>query len=111
MHISVVGHCIDSSNPDGPLGLSGASLLCSNGNYVNMKLDLLGPLDPGAVVRDVQIVQDVGRVVLSEHFVNIQQAFKDTGFPWAKGNGKTVLFALRVKDDNALQLLADSACI
>ena len=74
-------------------------------------MDLLDPLDPSAVVCEVQIVQDVGRVVLSEHFVNIQQAFEDTGFPWAKENGETVLFALSVKDDNALQLLADSACI
>lgn len=47
-------------------------------------LNLLDPLDPDAVVCDVQIVQYVGWVVLSEHFVNIQQAFEDTGFPWAQ---------------------------
>ena len=44
----------------------------------------LDPLDPDAVVCDVQIIQDVGRVVFSEDFVNIQQAFEDTGFPWAR---------------------------
>lgn len=47
-------------------------------------VNLLDPLDPDAVVCDVQIVQYVGRIVLSEHFVNIQQAFEDTGFPWAQ---------------------------
>lgn len=79
-------------------------------------MNLLDPLDPDAVVCDVQIVQYVGRVVLSEDFVNIQQAFEDTGFPWAQNtlqqaNGKTVLFTLSIKDDNALQLLADTAYI
>ena len=46
--------------------------------------NLLDPLDPDAVVCDVQIVQYVGRVVLSEDSVDIQQAFEDTGFPWAQ---------------------------
>lgn len=78
-------------------------------------VDLLDPLDPDAVVCDVQIVQYVGRVVLSEDFVNIQQAFEDAGFPCARQhtpqqeNGKTVLLVLSIKDDNALQLLADAA--
>lgn len=47
--------------------------------YVN----LLDPLDPDAVVGDVQIVQNVGGVALSEDLVNIQQALEDAGFPWA----------------------------
>lgn len=54
------------------------------GLFVCVLLDSLDPLDPDAVVGDVQIVQYVGRLVLSEHFVNIQQAFEDTGFPWAQ---------------------------
>lgn len=49
--------------------------------------DLLDSLDPDAVVCDVEIVQYVGRVVLSEDFVNIQQAFEDAGFPWAWQRG------------------------
>lgn len=52
--------------------------------YECVLVNLLDPLDPDAVVCDVQIVQYVGRVVLSEDFVNIQQAFEDTGFPWAQ---------------------------
>lgn len=48
-------------------------------------VNLLNPLDPDAVVCDVQVVQYVGWVVLSEDFVNIQQAFEDTGFPWVHG--------------------------
>jgi len=47
---------------------------------------LLDPLDPDAVVCDVQIVQYVSRVVLSEDFVDIQQALEDAGFPWAQEN-------------------------
>ena len=47
-------------------------------------VNLLDPLDPDAVVCHVQIVHYVGRIVLSEDFVNIQQAFEDTGFPWAR---------------------------
>lgn len=88
--------------------------MCSRTGFVEFVLvDLLDPLDPDAVVCDVQIVQYVGRVVLSEDFVNIQQAFEDAGFPCARQhtqeNGKTVLLALSIKDDNALQLLADAA--
>lgn len=88
--------------------------MCSRTGFVECVLvDLLDPLDPDAVVCDVQIVQYVGRVVLSEDFVNIQQAFEDAGFPCARQhrqeNGKTVLLALSIKDDNALQLLADAA--
>lgn len=90
--------------------------MCSRTGFVEFVLvDLLDPLDPDAVVCDVQIVQYVGRVVLSEDFVNIQQAFEDAGFPCARQhtqeNGKTVLLALSIKDDNALQLLADAAWI
>lgn len=47
-------------------------------------VDLLDSLDPDAVVCDVQIVQYVCRLVLSEDFMNIQQAFEDAGFPWAR---------------------------
>lgn len=47
-------------------------------------VNLLDPLDPDAVVCDVQVVQYVGRIVLSEDFVNIHQTFEDTGFPWAQ---------------------------
>lgn len=88
--------------------------MCSRTGFVECVLvDLLDPLDPDAVVCDVQIVQYVGRVVLSEDFVNIQQAFEDAGFPCARQhtqeNGKTVLLALSIKDDNVLQLLADAA--
>lgn len=52
--------------------------------FVRVSVNLLDPLDPDAVVCDVQIVQYVGRVVLSEDFVNIQQAFEDAGFPCAQ---------------------------
>lgn len=54
------------------------------GLWVCVLVNLLDFLDPDAVVCDVQIVQYVSRVVLSEDFVNIQQAFEDTGFPWAQ---------------------------
>ena len=82
-------------------------------------MNLLDPLDPDAVVCDVQIVQYVGRLVLSEDFVDIQQAFEDTSSPWAQEhtvagkwkNSVTVLFSLSIKDDNILQLLADTAWI
>ncbi len=54
------------------------------GIWVYVWVNSLDSLDPDAVVCDVQIVQYVGRVILSEDFVNIQQAFEDTGFPWAQ---------------------------
>lgn len=47
-------------------------------------MNSLDPLNPDAVVGDVQIIQYVGRLVLSEDFVNIQQAFEDTGFSWVQ---------------------------
>lgn len=47
-------------------------------------MDLLDPLDPDAIVGDVQIIQYVGWVILSEDFVDIQQTFKDTGFSWTQ---------------------------
>lgn len=79
-------------------------------------MDLPDPLDPDAVICDVQVVQYVGWVVLSEDFVNIQQAFEDTGFPLARehswqANGKTVLFEVCTEDENVLWLLADAASI
>lgn len=45
----------------------------------------LDPLDPDAVVCDVQVVQDVGRLVLAEDFVDFQHAFEDAGLPWTRG--------------------------
>lgn len=44
-------------------------------------MNLLHPLDPDAVVADVEIVQYVRRLVLPEHFVNVQQALQDAGLP------------------------------
>ena len=49
-------------------------------------VNLLDPLDPDAVVCDVEVVQYVGRFILPEDCVNIQQALQDAGFPWT---GKT----------------------
>lgn len=54
------------------------------GDCEALRADLLDPLDPDAVVGDVQVVQDVGRVVLPEHSVDIQQAPEDAGLPWAE---------------------------
>lgn len=44
-------------------------------------VNLLDLLDPDTVVGDVQIVEYVGRVILSEDLVNIKQAFEDAGSP------------------------------
>lgn len=44
-------------------------------------MNLLDLLDPDTVVGDVQIVEYVGRVILSEDLVNIKQAFEDAGSP------------------------------
>lgn len=52
--------------------------------FMCVLVNLLDPLDPDAVVCNVQIVQYVGWVVLSEDFVNIQQAFEDADFPCAQ---------------------------
>lgn len=51
-------------------------------------LNSLDPLDPDAVVCDVQIIQDVSWVVLSEDFVDVQQAFEDAGFLWAQEHSR-----------------------
>lgn len=56
---------------------------CAHG-FMCVLVNLPDLLDPDAVVCHVQIIQYVGWVVLSEDFVNIQQAFEDTGFPWAQ---------------------------
>lgn len=45
--------------------------------------NLLDPLDPDAVIADVQVVEDVGWLVLPEDSVNLQQASEDAGLPWA----------------------------
>lgn len=47
-------------------------------------LDSLDFLDPDAVVGDVKVIEDVGRVILSEDLVDIQQALQDTGLAWKK---------------------------
>lgn len=57
-----------------------------------MLVDLLNPLDPDAVVADVEVVQDVGRLVLPEDFVNVQQAPEDAGLPWAEEQKKGSFF-------------------
>lgn len=48
-------------------------------------MNLLDPLDPDAVVRDVEVVEDVRRLVLSEDLVDGQQALQDAGLAWNKG--------------------------
>lgn len=81
-----------------------------------LSANLLDPLDPDAVIGDVQIIQYVGRVVLSEDFVNIQQAFEDTGFPWAQEHTVTGEWKNSVIPCSLLrmtmqpQTLADTAC-
>lgn len=47
-------------------------------------LNLLHPLDPDAVVADVEVVEYVRRLVLPEDSVNVQQALQDAGLPWAE---------------------------
>lgn len=47
-------------------------------------VNLLNPLDPDAVVADVEIVQDVRGLVLPEDLVDVQQALQDAGLPWAE---------------------------
>lgn len=47
-------------------------------------LNLLHPLDPDAVVADVEVVQYVRGLVLPEDLVNVQQALEDAGLPWAE---------------------------
>lgn len=53
--------------------------------------NLLDPLDPDAVIADVQVVEDVGWLVLPEHSVNLQQASEDAGLPWAHQQKQQVL--------------------
>lgn len=45
--------------------------------------NLLDPLDPDAVVGDVQVVQYVRGLVGSEDLVDVQQALEDADLPWA----------------------------
>lgn len=52
--------------------------------------NLPDPLDPDAVVADVQVVEDVGRLVLPEDSVNLQQASEDAGLPWAQQHKQQV---------------------
>lgn len=49
-----------------------------------MSVNLLDPLDPDAVVCDVEIVEYIGWVILSEDFVDIQEALEDAGFSCAQ---------------------------
>ena len=52
-------------------------------------MNSLDSLDPDAVVCDVQVVEDVGGVVLPEHSVDVQQALQDTSLAWAQdGTGR-----------------------
>lgn len=57
---------------------------------------LLDPLDPDAVVADVQVVEDVGRLVLPEDSVNLQQASEDAGLPWAQQHKQQVCISQRI---------------
>lgn len=58
--------------------------------------NLLDPLDPDAVVADVQVVEDVGRLVLPEDSVNLQQASEDAGLPWAQQHKQQVCISQRI---------------
>lgn len=42
---------------------------------------VFNPLDPDAVVGDVEIVEDIRRIVLSEYLMDGQQTFQDASFP------------------------------
>lgn len=89
---------------DSPDRCEGPSLTCV------LDVNLLDPLDPDAVVGDVEIVEDVGRLVLSEDLVDVKQAFEDAGFPWAwedTGAGGTLGRYPSCTADNTSQLLAD----
>lgn len=51
---------------------------------VCVRANLLHPLDPDAVVADVEVIQDVRRLVLPEDSVDVQQALQDAGLPWRR---------------------------
>lgn len=51
-------------------------------------VNLLNPLDPDAVVADVEVVQYVRGLVLPEDFVDVQQALQDAGLPWAEEHAR-----------------------
>lgn len=55
-------------------------------SYYSYYYYLLDPLDPDAVVGDVQVVEDVGGLVLPEDSVDLQQAPEDAGLPWTQQN-------------------------
>lgn len=58
---------------------SGVRCVC-----VCVRANVLHPLDPDAVVADVEVVQDVCRLVLPEDSVDVQQALQDAGLPWRR---------------------------
>ena len=49
-------------------------------------MELRNPLDPNAIVWNVEVGEDVGRIVLSEGLMDGQEAFQDAGFTWNKAN-------------------------
>lgn len=42
-------------------------------------LNILDPLDPDAVVCDVEVIEDIGRIVLPEDLMDGQQTLQDAG--------------------------------
>lgn len=49
-------------------------------------MNLLNPLDPNAVVGDVEVIEDVSRLIVSEDLMDGQQAFQDKGLTWNEEN-------------------------
>lgn len=54
------------------------------GGGISWSQNLLDLLDPHTVIRDVEVIENVGGVIFPEDPVNVQQALKHTGLPWAK---------------------------
>lgn len=75
----------------GEEGGAGGLVTCAFHELCSTTANLLDPLDPYAVIADVQVVEDVGRLVLPEHSVNLQQASEDAGLPWAHQHKQQVL--------------------
>lgn len=46
--------------------------------------NILDPLDPDAVVCDVEVIEDIGWIVLPEDLMDGQQTLQDTGLPCDK---------------------------
>lgn len=47
-------------------------------------MNLLDPLDPDTIVGDVEIIEDIRRIILSEDLMDGQQTFQDTSLPCVK---------------------------